>query len=285
MLTRGWPARNSASARPLMLCWGHPQRQRLGAAQHQPRVERAEDCPRRILHESQPLDVVVSRRDDDAADAVAVAVQVLGGAVRDEVGAKGDRLLNVRAGEGVVDHQAGVVAMGEGGGQRQVGQPHHRVARGLDEEHPRLRRERPLGGVEVAGVDVGEAHVVTAQDLVEQPEGAAVDVVRHHRVIAALQQRSDGIDGGHARCEREARLAVFNRREIAFERGAGRILGARVLEPFVPAKLLLHVGGGLINRRDDRAGGRVRFLTGMQANGLEPRVRFQFHDPSRSVSE
>ena len=42
---------------------------------------------------------------DDAADAVAVPVEVLGGAVDDEVGAELDRLLHVGAGEGVVDDE------------------------------------------------------------------------------------------------------------------------------------------------------------------------------------
>ena len=56
------PPGTRASARPFALCCCHPQRQRLGAAQHQPRIERAEDRARRVLHEPQPLDVVVARR-------------------------------------------------------------------------------------------------------------------------------------------------------------------------------------------------------------------------------
>ena len=122
----------------------HPQRQRLGAAQHQPRVERAEDRARGVLHEPQPLDVLVARGDDHAADAVAVAVQVLGRAVHDQVGAELDRPLDVRAGEGVVDDQPRAVPMGELGGGGEVGQPHQRVAGRLDEQHPRRRRERAL---------------------------------------------------------------------------------------------------------------------------------------------
>ena len=91
----------------------HPERQRLGAAQHQPRVERAEDGALRVLHEPQPLDVVVSHGDDDAADAVAVAVQVFGRAVDDQIGAELDRALDVRARERVVDDEARVVPVRE----------------------------------------------------------------------------------------------------------------------------------------------------------------------------
>ena len=73
----------------------HPERQRLRAAQHQPRIERTEDRALRVLHERQPLDVVVARRHDDAADAVAVAVEIFRRAVHDEVGAELDGPLNV----------------------------------------------------------------------------------------------------------------------------------------------------------------------------------------------
>ena len=80
----------------------HPDRQRLGAAQHEPRVHRPEDRALGVLHEPQPLDVVVAHGHDDAADAVAVAVEELRGAVDDEIGAELDRPLHVGAGERVV---------------------------------------------------------------------------------------------------------------------------------------------------------------------------------------
>ena len=45
------------------------------------------------------------RDDECAADDVGVAAAVLGGRVHDDVGAQGERLLEVRRGEGVVDDQ------------------------------------------------------------------------------------------------------------------------------------------------------------------------------------
>jgi hypothetical protein len=68
----------------------HPDGQRLGAAQDEERVERTENRALGVLHEPEPLDVVVAHGDDDAADAVAVTVEyfvVLG----DQIGAKLDR--------------------------------------------------------------------------------------------------------------------------------------------------------------------------------------------------
>jgi hypothetical protein len=57
------------------------------------------------FYERQPLDVRVTRRHDDAADAVAVAVQVFRGAVHHQIGAELDGPLEDRAGKRVVDRQ------------------------------------------------------------------------------------------------------------------------------------------------------------------------------------
>ena len=139
----------------------------------------------------------------------------------------------------------------------QVGQPHHRVARRLDEQQPRRRRERALERVEVRRVDVGEGQLVAAQHLVEQPERAAVDVVgddRRDRPTSSMVATAPiaAMPDANANAAR----AAFDRRDVALERRARRVLRARVLEALVPAERLLHVGRGLIDRRDDRAGGR-----------------------------
>ena len=103
------PRRNCASARPFALCCAI----RSGSVL----------VPRSTSHESNGLRIAPAafctnfshsmsssaRRDDHAADAVAVAVQIFGRAVRDEVGAELDRPLQARAGERVVDDEPRVV--------------------------------------------------------------------------------------------------------------------------------------------------------------------------------
>jgi hypothetical protein len=257
----------------------HPQRQRLGAAQDEPGIEGAQDRALGVLDEPQPVDVVVAHGDDDAADAVAVAVEVLGGAVGHQVGAELDRTLNVGARERVVDDEPGVVVVGEIRRGAQVGDPHDRVGRRLDEQHPRRRLHRPLDLVELRRVHVGERQVVAREDLVEEPERAAVGVVRHDDVVAGLQHRGNRADGRHARREGEARLAGFDGREVAFERHARRILRAAVLVALVLAELFLHVGRRLVDRSDDGAGGGVGFLAGVEADGAETRTVCKLHDP------
>ena len=258
----------------------HPDGQRLGAAQHQERVEWAEDRPLGVLHEPEPLDVVVAHGDDDAADAVAVTVEVLRGAVRDQIGAELDRPLDVRARERVVDDQPRIVTVGEIGRRSKVGDAHHRIGRGFDEQHPGRGRHRALDVVEVRRVDVRERQLIAAQDLVEEPERAAVGVVGHDDVVAGLQHRGNGADGRHARRKRESFLARLDGGEVSLERHPRRVLRPGVFIALVAAERLLDVRRGLIDRRDDGARRRVGLLAGVEADGTETRARCELHDPT-----
>ena len=75
----------------------HAHAERLDAAQRQERVEGRQDRAHRLLDEGEPLGVLRERRDEDAADRVAVAVQELGRRVHDDVGAELERALESRA--------------------------------------------------------------------------------------------------------------------------------------------------------------------------------------------
>ena len=262
----------------------HADGQRLGAAQHQPRVHRPQDAALGVLHELQPLGVVVAHAHDDAAHAVAVAVQELGGAVQDEVGAELDRPLRVGARERVVHHHgdAAVVCALRNGGQ--VGDAEHRVRRRLHEQHLGVGLEGGGGGVEVRRIDIAEVEPALAQHPLEEPVGAAVGVVGHHHVVAGLQQRHHGPRGGQARRERERRLAALHGGDVALERRARGVVRAPVLVALVNPEAVLHVGRGLIDRGDNGAGRRVRLLPRMDAHGVEPRVVPQLHD-GRAYSE
>ena len=88
----------------------HPHGERLHAAQHEVAVERAGHRAGRVLGEAQAVGEVVVVDGDEPADHVAVAAEVLGGRVHDDVGAERERLLEVRRGERVVDdHQCPVL--------------------------------------------------------------------------------------------------------------------------------------------------------------------------------
>src|SRR6478672_10180979 len=70
---------------------------------------------------------------------------------------------------------------------------------------------------------------------------------------------------------------MLDRGDVAFDREPRRVLRARVLEALVMADRFLHVGRRLIDRRDDRAGRRIRLLPGVDADGGEARTLGKFH--------
>ena len=256
----------------------HAHGQRLGAAQNQPRIHRPQDRTRRVLHELQPVDIILVLENDDAADAIAVAVEELGGAVQHDVGADRQRPLKVRAREGVVDNHPDVLRVGNLADRGDVGDLQHRVGRRLDEQVLGVGLDRRPDQLGFGGVDVREVETELAAHPLEQPEGAAIRVVAHQHVIARLEPGQHRVDGRHARGKGKRRGPGFDGRDVSLQRHARRVLGAAILEPGVRlAEAILHIGGGLVNRRDDRAGGRVRFLTGMNANSAEASGVGQFH--------
>src|SRR5256885_7782032 len=73
--------------------------------------------------------------------------------------------------------------------------------------------------------------------------------------------------------------AALDGGDVSLESSARRIVRARVLVAFVLAQLVLHVRRRLIDRRNDRAGGRVGFLARVQAQRAESRARRELHNP------
>src|SRR2546425_7475738 len=61
---------------PYTTLFRSPQRQRLDAAQHQPGVERRQDRPHRVLHELDPLGVVVTRSEEHTSELQSLAYLV-----------------------------------------------------------------------------------------------------------------------------------------------------------------------------------------------------------------
>ncbi len=102
---------------------------------------------RRSAGEAQLLGEVVVVDGDEPADDVAVPAEVLGGRVHDDVGAEGERLLQVRRGERVVDDDQGAAVVGERGDRLDVDARQQRVGRRLQPHQrgvvrPRTRRAR-----------------------------------------------------------------------------------------------------------------------------------------------
>jgi hypothetical protein len=135
--------------------------------------------------------------DDDAADAVAVAIEVLRRAVDDEVCAQLERTLNARTCKRVVDHDACAACVRDVSGGRDVGEAHDRIGRRLEEQHLGLRPHGLLDELQPRRVDVAEGHSIVGKDLVEQPERSAVRVVGDDDVVPGPKQCPERTDGRH----------------------------------------------------------------------------------------
>ena len=95
--------------------------------------------------------------------------------------------------------------------------------------------------------------------LVQQPIGAAVDIGAGHDVIAWLKQH---VTQWWRPCPRQrpARRSRLRARPASLEGLARGIAAARIVELAPLAGPRLHEGRGQMNRRHDRAGGRVGLL-------------------------
>jgi hypothetical protein len=251
----------------------HPDAEGLQAAVGQEAVEGAGHGAHRVLVEGDRLRQVEVSDHDGAADHVAVPTDVLGRRVHHDVGAEGERLLQIRRREGVVDDQQRAGLVGDLSEPLDVGDGQQRVGRGLDPQDLRLPGpDRGAYRVDVADVGGAVLETPTLRDLVEEPEGAAVRVVGDHGVVAgAGEPPQDGVLGRQAAGEREPALPFLQRRERALERGPRRVGAAAVLVAAAqPTDAVLLVGARRVDGRDHRAGGRVGLVAGMDGAGLEP---------------
>ena len=216
--------------------------------------------------------------DDDAADAVAVAVHVLGERVHDDVGAVLDGAAQVGAGYGVVDdqrHAGGVRHLGQG---RDIGHVAQRVADGFAEHGLGARVDQR--GKALGFGRVGKTHLdaLLREGVGEQVVGAAVECAGRDDVVAGL---GDGLDGRrdrrHAGGQRQRRHAAFERRHALLEHVGGRVHDARVdvardlqvEQVGTVLGVVEGVGRGLVERDGGGFGRRVGRIAGMYGKGLD----------------
>ena len=196
---------------------------------------------------------------------------VLGRGVHHHVGPEGERLLEVRRGEGVVHHQQRPGVVGDGGERGDVTDVEQRVGGRLDPDDLRARGDRRCrrGGVVHGGGRVLQAPA--RGDLVDQPVGAAVRVVGDDDVVAGHAHRvQQGVLRGQPGGEGEASFALLQGGQVALERRAGRVGRAAVLVATAqPPDTVLLVGRGGVDGRDHRTRHRVGLVARMDRAGLE----------------
>ena len=167
------------------------------AAQDEEAILRARDGAHRVLQEAQLVGDVLARGDDHPDHRVAVAGEVLGGRVEDDVGAERERSLQGRRGEGVVDHHDRRRAPCPAWAcVARATEPMSVIFRsgfdGVSNQTSRVRSSRPLpahpGVARRRQVDVARQHAAGPRDPLEEPIRAAVHVVADDEGLAGCDQ-------------------------------------------------------------------------------------------------
>lgn len=243
--------------------------ERLQPPVGEPRVKGRGHGADGVLEEAQALLEVGGVEGGDAHDDVAVAVDVLGHAVDDDVGAVVERVLDVGGEEGVVDDDEDAVAVGDAGNGADVDEAEGRVTRGLDPDEARVL----VDVLRDVDLDLGrERHLdaVGLCDLREIAVGAAVHIRDGDDVRACGQALEDGGRGSTAAGEGQRIARVLEGRHSSLEVIPVRVGGARVL---VVAYGAADGGLGECGREgdglDDGAGDRVMRGSGMDGEGAE----------------
>jgi hypothetical protein len=160
----------------------------------------------------------------------------------------------------------------------EICEPECRVGRRFEKQHPCLGPEGGLDCLQIGRVDIREVELIFPQDALEQPVRTPVRLVGDHHVIAGLEHRHHRPGSRHSGGKRKRRSTVLDCCKVGFERAPGRVLRTPVFVALVAPQRLLHVGRGLIDRRDDCAGRRVWFLPRVDADSTESSVIAQLHD-------
>ncbi|CCC96685.1 protein of unknown function [Azospirillum baldaniorum] len=240
----------------------HTQLQRLQPLQQQPGVEgrngRAGVAQVGVDH-VRPVLLVVGQ--DDAAQTAALAIDVLGRRIDDDVGAHLERALQHRRGEGVVDHHLGPGLVGESADRAQVDDLKPRVAGRLQEDDLGRLGQRlfPLG--QVGAVDEDRLDPEAGRQLLDHPIAGDEQRARRHDAVAGAQVRPQGaVHRGHAagRGVGPGRPLILAQPVLEHRRGRVAEAGIDVAGAVVDEGALR-----LLRRAVDEAGGLVERLAGL----------------------
>jgi len=129
--------------------------------------------------------------DNDAAEAVAVAAEVFGQRMDDDVGAVLEGAAQVGRGHGVVDDDRHAVLVGNFGQLFEVGDVAQRVADGFAEDSLGLGIDQFLDSGWVVVVGKADVDAVLREGMGEQVVGAAVERARRDDVVTSLGNSLD----------------------------------------------------------------------------------------------
>ena len=197
-----------------------PQAGAAEAAQHKPRLERAENRPGQQPVSFDRVHQFRLTADDVTGDEIAVARKRFGGAGHHEVGAKRQRLLAQRRRGGVVDDQNGAAAAA---GHRQMVQVDD-VQAGVDWSLGQHHIGVGGGSAEVGALGLDNRNPLRCKVFVRVPAHLVVAIGGHHELGAGFGEHTERRrDRCHTGAERQCRRRTFEFSQRRFQLAPRRI--------------------------------------------------------------
>ena len=161
---------------------------------------------------------------DHAAKATALAVNMLGGGIDDDMGAQLQRLLQKRRCKDVIDDDLGADLVGDLGDALDIDHFQRRVGRAFQEETTLVFRLDGLFPVfQEASIDQREFDAVFRRQRFHHPAAGAEQGAGRHDMIAGFQLAQDrGGHRSHAGCGGACVLGTFQHAHALFEHVVGR---------------------------------------------------------------
>ena len=236
-----------------------------------PSVERA-DAGAHVFDDELADDIEqVLGTHDGTAEGIAVAVDVLGDAVHDEVGTQRQRALGGEARPGAVDRQESAMGVGQGCDGSDVADARGGIARRFDVDEFGLGRDGRPDGIEIGGVDQGRFDAKALGEVLEQHRAHGnIRNIGTDKMVATAEQRHEcAIDGTDTtRCD-DAIFAALEGLEALFEPA---LVGVHVTGVAERHGIPIAVGGqdvavGHDQWAFDGVGGRIGLPAGVDGAG------------------
>ena len=198
---------------------------------------------------------------DGAAQAAALAVDVLGGRIDHDIGAELQRALKGRGREHIVHHDAGAGRMGQFADQRQIDHVEHRVRRRFQKHDVGRAAQRRAPFVGVGAVDQRGFDAELRGEVLDDVQTGAEQRMGRHDPVARLQLAHQSREHRrHAAGGGEAALRTFVSGKPVLEHGDGRVAEARIDEP---GAVIGEGGFRLLGRAIDEAGSHEDRFAGL----------------------
>ena len=171
------------------------------------------------------------RREDDAAETAALAVDMFGRRIDHAIGAERERRLKKRRREHVVDYERRAGFMRDIGNRRDVDDLERRIGRRLQKEGLGVRPHRVAPLVEIGAVDQGRGNSKPRQIIFDDVAARAEQRLCADHVIAAPELAGERErHRRHAGRGRARGLGAFERRHALLEHRDGRVGETRILK-------------------------------------------------------